>query len=409
MQVLEDDPHFNAGRGAVFTWEGRNELDAAIMDGASYMQVLTKIFIPTEKMSVPITFTCGGTPMRDAPYTHPEQLLESRIATSYPESARRYFSGLGGQPEIITISGSVEVAGGHRPALMFQDAALPLRIAKLYEMSADGIAYQYLWPAAVEWNQYAAGFMLYCASTFTLIFAASILNLKKQFPKLFNLLVAAFTFRTIFLIMSLSLTEEWFRFRFIEIIPFAAAFYAAFAEQFGKTPTPSGVGNGAAGAAAAGGGAGGASAVGGVRGARAAHAGAGAAGGGAKGDRPGRPPLGPADTRGGLRRVAARGDGAAAGMAAADALRGAARAGAGDGRPGPASHPHPRRPRPVGAGCGRAGGCLRPPGPLPLRPLRETPFAVASLLKPFSPRRLGIRAILLQRRAECLGGIGECA
>ncbi|ONF96527.1 isoaspartyl peptidase/L-asparaginase family protein [Sphingomonas jeddahensis] len=33
IHVLEDDPHFNAGRGAVFTWEGRNELDAAIMDG----------------------------------------------------------------------------------------------------------------------------------------------------------------------------------------------------------------------------------------------------------------------------------------------------------------------------------------------------------------------------------------
>lgn len=30
---LEDDPKFNAGRGAVFTWEGTNELDAAIMDG----------------------------------------------------------------------------------------------------------------------------------------------------------------------------------------------------------------------------------------------------------------------------------------------------------------------------------------------------------------------------------------
>lgn len=33
VRVMEDDPHFNAGRGAVFTWEGRNELDAAIMDG----------------------------------------------------------------------------------------------------------------------------------------------------------------------------------------------------------------------------------------------------------------------------------------------------------------------------------------------------------------------------------------
>jgi beta-aspartyl-peptidase (threonine type) len=33
IAVLEDDPHFNAGRGAVFTYEGKNELDAAIMDG----------------------------------------------------------------------------------------------------------------------------------------------------------------------------------------------------------------------------------------------------------------------------------------------------------------------------------------------------------------------------------------
>lgn len=31
--VLEDNPHFNAGHGAVFTYEGTNELDAAIMDG----------------------------------------------------------------------------------------------------------------------------------------------------------------------------------------------------------------------------------------------------------------------------------------------------------------------------------------------------------------------------------------
>lgn len=32
-RVLEDDPHFNAGRGAVFTYDGANEMDAAIMDG----------------------------------------------------------------------------------------------------------------------------------------------------------------------------------------------------------------------------------------------------------------------------------------------------------------------------------------------------------------------------------------
>ncbi|MCA1799445.1 MAG: isoaspartyl peptidase/L-asparaginase [Xanthomonadaceae bacterium] len=35
VRILEDNPLFNAGRGAVFTAEGRNELDAAIMDGAT--------------------------------------------------------------------------------------------------------------------------------------------------------------------------------------------------------------------------------------------------------------------------------------------------------------------------------------------------------------------------------------
>ena len=34
VQFMEDDPLFNAGRGAVFTAEGRNELDAAVMNGS---------------------------------------------------------------------------------------------------------------------------------------------------------------------------------------------------------------------------------------------------------------------------------------------------------------------------------------------------------------------------------------
>lgn len=97
----------------------------------------------------------------------------------------------------------------------------------LYEMSADGIAYQYLWPYAVEWNQYAVGFMLYFASTFTLFFAASILNLQARYPHLMKLLGAAFIFRTVFLVLSLTVAPEWFRVRFIEVVPFGVAFYAA--------------------------------------------------------------------------------------------------------------------------------------------------------------------------------------
>jgi beta-aspartyl-peptidase (threonine type) len=35
IEVLEDSPLFNAGRGAVFTAEGKNEMDASIMDGSN--------------------------------------------------------------------------------------------------------------------------------------------------------------------------------------------------------------------------------------------------------------------------------------------------------------------------------------------------------------------------------------
>jgi beta-aspartyl-peptidase (threonine type) len=35
IKALEDDPLFNAGKGAVFTSEGKNEMDSAIMDGAT--------------------------------------------------------------------------------------------------------------------------------------------------------------------------------------------------------------------------------------------------------------------------------------------------------------------------------------------------------------------------------------
>jgi beta-aspartyl-peptidase (threonine type) len=35
IRLLEDNPLFNAGRGAVFAADGRNELDAAIMDGST--------------------------------------------------------------------------------------------------------------------------------------------------------------------------------------------------------------------------------------------------------------------------------------------------------------------------------------------------------------------------------------
>ncbi|MBA3643851.1 MAG: ATP phosphoribosyltransferase, partial [Chloroflexia bacterium] len=63
----------------------------------------------------------GAVP-RDAPFQTPADVLTRTIATSYPGSARRYFTEIGGEPEIITLSGSVEVA----PSLGLADAIVEL-------------------------------------------------------------------------------------------------------------------------------------------------------------------------------------------------------------------------------------------------------------------------------------------
>ena len=43
VMALEDDPLFNAGRGAVYTTDARHEMDAAIMDGASPFTVTSPL------------------------------------------------------------------------------------------------------------------------------------------------------------------------------------------------------------------------------------------------------------------------------------------------------------------------------------------------------------------------------
>lgn len=59
---------------------------------------------------------------KDSNIESPADLMNARIATSFPESARKFFDELGGHPEIVSISGSVEVA----PALGVADAIVEL-------------------------------------------------------------------------------------------------------------------------------------------------------------------------------------------------------------------------------------------------------------------------------------------
>lgn len=108
----------------------------------------------------------------------------------------------------------------------------------LYEMSADGIGFQYLWPESPMMNYFAPGLFLYLASTAALIFSGSLLNLRKNDRQVANLFIYAFALRTIFFLISVTINPEWFRFRFIEILPFVVIYYASIRSYFIKKYLP---------------------------------------------------------------------------------------------------------------------------------------------------------------------------
>ncbi len=60
--------------------------------------------------------------LRDSPYQTFEDVKSVKIASSYPNSARRFFAEHGATPEVISISGSVEMA----PSLGLSDAIVEL-------------------------------------------------------------------------------------------------------------------------------------------------------------------------------------------------------------------------------------------------------------------------------------------
>ncbi len=108
----------------------------------------------------------------------------------------------------------------------------------LYEMSVDGIGFQYLWPHLPQWNYYANGIFLYLSSSFALVFSGSLLNLRKGDTPLFTFFLIAFILRTVFLLISLTIEPDWFRFRFIEIIPFVAIYTASIHSYIIKKYSP---------------------------------------------------------------------------------------------------------------------------------------------------------------------------
>jgi hypothetical protein len=96
----------------------------------------------------------------------------------------------------------------------------------LYEMCADGIAYQYIWPGSPVWNHNAYGIALFSASIFSVLFAQSLLNLKVNAPHLNKLLWWVIAFRSTFFLLCLLVNPNWFSYKIIEVVPLTLAFFS---------------------------------------------------------------------------------------------------------------------------------------------------------------------------------------
>lgn len=93
-----------------------------------------------------------------------------------------------------------------------------------FEMSTDGIAYQYLWSFAPQWNQIAYAFALYATSVFALLFTRELLFVKAKAPRLNQLILYIIGIRSALFLYSLLIDRSLFTYKFIEFIPLAVAF-----------------------------------------------------------------------------------------------------------------------------------------------------------------------------------------
>lgn len=94
-----------------------------------------------------------------------------------------------------------------------------------FEMSTDGIAYQYLWSSATAWNQIAYAFALCATSIFALLFTRELLLVKSRAPRLNRLILSIIAVRILLLLYGLCADRALLTYKFIEFIPLSVAFF----------------------------------------------------------------------------------------------------------------------------------------------------------------------------------------
>ncbi|WP_448702283.1 7TM diverse intracellular signaling domain-containing protein [Mucilaginibacter sp. AW1-3] len=94
----------------------------------------------------------------------------------------------------------------------------------LYEMSVDGIAFQYVWPNYPAYNEFAFGFPLFTMSIFALVFTRELLHVKDKAPKLDLVIKVMLGVRAGFFVLCLFNTSL-FNYKILELIPLTVAFF----------------------------------------------------------------------------------------------------------------------------------------------------------------------------------------
>lgn len=94
----------------------------------------------------------------------------------------------------------------------------------LYEMSVDGIAFQYLWPNNPVLNDYVYGIAMYLVSVFALIFTKELLQVKERSYRLNHAINVVLILRTAYFLYCLLFNKGLFIYKFIEVIPLSMAF-----------------------------------------------------------------------------------------------------------------------------------------------------------------------------------------
>jgi len=108
----------------------------------------------------------------------------------------------------------------------------------LYEMSVDGIGFQQLWPGWPEFNAYAPALFLYTTTLSTLIFSASLLNIRRENLVLYRLFFVVAIARTLVMVAGVVAFPDLLRFRFIEIPVFALIYLTCIFYYFFRKYRP---------------------------------------------------------------------------------------------------------------------------------------------------------------------------